>query len=494
MANRRSFLKTAGLAAAAIAMPGVSGRALSQDDKKPNILFIISDDLCAALSGYGHPQCKTPNIDRIAKEGVQFERAYSQFPVCGPSRASIFCGQYPTALGAIGNQHCMFRKKHPDIVTLPQFLKKNGYYTARVSKLFHMGVPGEIVAGTARYDDRRSWDKVVNIKAPEHKAPGKLEDLAPKMSFQGIDFVRVEADGDDLAHADGKAAQKAIELLNELKDKQFFLGVGMVRPHVPLVAPKGYFKDYSPDQMKLALVPENDLDDIPKPALSQANGNKFGMNEEQQRKVLSGYYASIAYMDAQVGKVVDELKRLELDKNTIVLFMSDHGYNLGEHTCWQKLSLWENTLRCPLIISAPWLKEGWGKKCMKVVEMLDLYPTLVDMCGFEPPSDLAGISMKPLVEDPDDKEWKDKYSYTITKGGDSLRTDKWRYNEWGGGGKKGKGKGGGNKTADNKELYDQVNDPGEFANLAKDPKHAKVLAEMKTLMDKARQRASQIKS
>ena len=486
MTNRRSFLKTAGFAVAAAALPGQAGRAIAQDRKKPNVLFIISDDLCAALSGYGHPQCKTPNIDRIAREGVQFERAYCQYPVCGPSRASILCGQYPAALGTMTNILSVFRKRHPDVVTLPQFLKKEGYYTARVSKLFHMGIPGEIVAGTARSDDRRAWDKAINIKTPEHHSPGEKEDLTPKVRSAGMSFIKVEAEGDDLVQADGQAAQKAIELLNELKDKPFFLGVGMVRPHVPLVAPKEYFKDYSPEQMKLAMVPEDDLSDVPKAAQTQTNKVKYGMDEEQKKKALSGYYASIAFMDAQVGKILDELKRLKLDENTIVLFTSDHGYNLGEHTCWQKLSLWENTVRCPLIISAPWLTKSRGRKCMKVVEMLDIYPTLVDMCGFNPPEGLPGTSMKQLMDDPSGKEWKDKCSYTITIEGESLRTDKWRYNEWRG--RKGKNK---TDTATNcpKELYDQEKDPGEFTNLARNPEYAEVIEEMGKMMEKARQRS-----
>jgi len=480
--DRRDFLKKCSAAAAGGIVLSSCNLHVNTKPKRPNVLFIISDDLCTALSGFGHPQCKTPNLDRLARRGMIFERAYCQFPVCGPSRASIMCGQYPTALGATGCKSSEFRSRYPELMTIPRFLRTKGYYAARVSKIYHMGVPGDILAGTAGMDDPLSWDETVNIMGPEQNAAGDKEDLCPKVTHQGVDFVKVEADGNDLVHADGMASQKAINLLQKLKEKSFFLGIGLVRPHVPLVAPKSYFAPYPPNIMDLAHVPKNDLDDVPEAAQSQTNAVKYGMSEEQQRKILGAYYASVAYMDAQVGKILDELDRLKLTEKTIVVFTSDHGYNLGQHTCWQKLSLWEDSVRVPFIISAPSLTkpDSEFRRTYKVIELIDLFPTIVELCGFQPPASLPGTSLTPLLKDPKGKGWNEKAAYTISMyGGESLRTKKWRYNEW-------------NQGADGVELYDHENDPSELANLAKNQGYQDILTDMSHQMQKARQRASRL--
>lgn len=480
--NRRKFLKAL-LAAAGGYLLTNRNLNLSMGPKNPNVLFIISDDLATALSGFGHPQCQTPNLDRLAKRGVIFERAYCQFPVCGPSRASIMTGQYPTAIGTTSNgPGSEFRSKYPKITTMSQFLRQQGYHAARVSKIYHMGVPGDILAGNDGVDDPLSWDEAFNVTGPEQNAPGDKEDLCPKVTHQGVDFVKIEADGDDLVHADGMATQKAIQLLRQLKNKKFFLGVGLVRPHVPLVAPRPYFVPYPPNDMQLAYVPEGDLDDVPEAAQSQTNAVKYGMSEDQQQKVLGAYYASVSYMDAQVGKLLDELERLNLREKTIVVFTSDHGYNLGQHTSWQKLSLWEDSVRVPFIISVPWLhrKSLDFRRTFKVTELIDLYPTIADLCGFDIPDNVPGQTMRPLLEDAEGKGWKEKNAYTISRfGGDSLRTKRWRYNEW-------------NEGRDGVELYDHDNDPGEFTNLADNPAYQNVLTEIKQQMKKAREKAKQL--
>jgi arylsulfatase A-like enzyme len=392
-------------------------------------------------------------------------------------------GQYPTAIGTIKNGNgSEFRSRLPGIVTMSQFLRKRGYYAARVSKIYHMGIPGDILAGTEGVDDPLSWDEAINILGPEQNAPGDKEDLSPLVTHQGVDFVKVEADGDDLVHADGMTAEHAVRLLGELKNKNFFLGVGLVRPHVPLVAPRAYFDPYDPNMMEIPFVPEGDLDDVPEAAQTQSNEVKYGMSEEQQRKTLGAYYASIAYMDAQVGKLLDELDRLNLTEKTIVVFTSDHGYNMGQHTCWQKLSLWEDSVRVPFIVSVPWLhrKAKDFRRTYKVTELIDLYPTIADLCGYDVPDNLPGQSLRPLLEDPQGKGWKEKPAYTITKsGGDSLRTNRYRYNEY-------------NKGKDGVELYDHQSDPQEFTNLAVDPAYASLVAEMKQQMETARQRASEL--
>jgi len=483
--NRRNFLRVAAFTGAAAGLTNATRLlAKSKSAKRPNVPFIISDDLCCALSGYGRRQCKTPNLDRLANRGMQFDRAYTMNPVCGPARAAIMSGLSPWTTDVMSNYYNSpktdaLRRRVKDLVTLPQFLKANGYHTARVSKIYHMGIPGEIIAGTARADDKESWDVAVNIKAGEQNLPGKKELLSPKMKFPGCAFNKVEADGADILHADAMAAEKAIGMLKATdKAKPFFLAVGLVRPHVPLVAPKRFFAPYPFKAMTLAKAPAGDLDDIPAAALKMKNEPRYGMNEEQQKKALGAYYASVTFMDAQVGKLLDALKKNGQEDNTIVLFMSDHGWNLGEHECWQKLSLFEDSIRTPLIISVPGMKTA-GKKCMRIIEHTDIYPTLVELCGFDAPKVLPGQSAVALLDDPESKKWKSKPAYTVTyRGrGESLRTEKWHLNLWSDG-KQGV------------ELYDVANDPGEFTNLAKDPKHAKTLkelsAQLRTIRNKFR--------
>ncbi len=481
--NRRKFLHTAAISGAAIGLLQTSNLlATDKPAKRPNILFIISDDLTCALSGYGRRQCKTPHLDRLAKRGVQFNRAYTMNPVCGPARAAIMSGLSPWTTGVMGNYYNgpnndKLRAKVKDLVTLPQFLKANGYHAARISKIYHMGIPGEIIAGTAHADDKKSWSVSFNIKAGEQHIPGKNEDLSPKMSHQGCDFVRVEADGPDNLHADRMATDKAVAMMPKLgKDKPFFLGAGLVRPHVPLVAPKRFFEPFVSKDMILAKTIKDDLKDVPSAALKMKNNPRYGMSKEQQKKALSAYYASVSFMDAQVGRLLDGLEKNGLEDNTIVLFMSDHGWNLGEHDCWQKLSLWEDSIRTPLIISIPGMKSA-GNKCDKIVEHTDIYPTLVELCGFTPPKALEGQSMKPLLDDPESSAWTDKPAYTVTYrgAGESLRTDDWHLNLW----------------SDGKagiELYDVKNDPGEFTNLAKNPKHAKTLKKLSAQLRATRAR------
>lgn len=478
--TRRNFLRTLTVSAAACAgMPWARGAVETGSRRKLNVLCIVSDDLCTALSGYGHPQCHTPNLDRLARRGVQFERAYTQYPVCGPARAALMTGLYPAATGCVSNGQSDFRNRFPDIITMPQLFRQNGYYTARVSKIFHMGIPGDILEGTSGIDDPQAWDEAINIKGPEQYAPGLKEDLCPKVTHQGVDFVKVEAEGGDLVHADGMTAERALELLRAHKDEPFFLAVGMVRPHVPLVAPEPYFEPYPPDKMRRPEVPEGDLDDVPEAAQTQTNAVKYGMSEEQQRKTLGAYYASVSYMDAQVGKLLDEVDRLGLAENTICIFTSDHGYNLGQHTCWQKLSLFEDSVRVPLIIAAP----GFGlenRKSYRVVEHIDLYPTLAEICGLDAPDYLHGNSFAELLRDPEADRFADADAYTITRaGGESLRTARWRYNLW----KDGK---------EGAELYDHDNDPEEFNNLAEHPDFAEVRANLDARLKAARARAANV--
>ena len=443
---------------------------------QPNVLFLMSDDLNTALSGFGHPQCKTPELDKLADRGIRFENMHCQYPVCGASRASLMSGLYPYTNGTMGNIGTL-RGNMPDVLTMSQLFRKNGYHVGRISKIYHMGIPGEIIAGTAERDDPHSWDEVVNIKAPEQNASGEKTNWSPK-NKSSQNFTGVVAEGDDLMHADGMAASHAIDFLRRHKDKPFFLACGFVRPHVPLVAPKKYFDRYDRDAMLAPVVPEDDLEDVPKIIRDyKRNSTSYGVTPELHKGLLEAYYASISFMDAQVGRVLDELEELGLADNTIVVFTSDHGYLLGHHHKFQKQHLFEEATRVPFIVSVPWMKNQHGKATAHITELIDLYPTLAELSGLTAPRRLQGQSMLPLLKNPKSDDWKKELAFTISRsGGESIRTPQWRFTQWD------HGKGG-------MELYDLKNDPGEFNNLAQDSKHAGQLEKMKRQLESTRREA-----
>ena len=438
----------------------------SAQKSKPNVLFLISDDLNTALSGFGHPQCKTPELDKLASRGIRFENMHCQYPVCGASRASLMSGLYPYTNGTLGNAGTL-RGNMPDVVTMSQMFRNNGYQVGRVSKIYHMGIPPEIIAGTATRDDPHSWDEAVNIKAPEQHAPGVSTHWSPKdkgsQTFEGV-----EAEGGDLVHADVMAANHAIDFLKRNKDKPFFLACGFVRPHVPLVAPAKYFDLYERDAMEAPVVPEDDLEDVPQIIRNyKRNSTTYGVTPELHKGLLEAYYASISYMDAQVGRVLDVLEELGLDENTIVVFTSDHGYMLGHHHKFQKQHLFEESTRVPFIVSVPWIKKQHGKATKHITELIDLYPTLADLSGLKAPKNLHGESLALLLKNPSSAGWRKDLAFTISRnGGESIRTHDWRYTHWGYGEK-------------GQELYDLKKDPGEFTNLVGDPKYSASMKKLK---------------
>ncbi|MCH1509107.1 MAG: sulfatase [Akkermansiaceae bacterium] len=429
--------------------------------EKMNVLFIISDDLTAtALSCYGNTACKTPNIDRLAAQGTRFTKAYCQGTYCGPSRASFMSGYYPHAIKMLG--YGSPRPNIGDRATWAQHFKNSGYYSARVSKIFHMGVPIGIEKGTDGPDDPASWTERFNSQGPEWRAPGDGETLENNPDGKkpgpvgGNTFVVVEADGDDLAHSDGKTAKKAAELIQTHKDEPFFLGVGFVRPHVPFVAPRRDYKDFLPyDKMILPEKVDGDWDDIPKQGINYKTSKNMKMDVRRQKKAVGGYYASVVYMDRMVGQVLDSLTKAGLDDKTIVIFTSDHGYHLGEHDFWAKVSLHDESAAIPLIIRIP------GKKpavCHSLVELLDLYPTLSKLCGLEVPSRLQGKDISPVFDNPK-HEVRDA-AFSVNGKGFLLREHDWAYIQYGEDGNKGI------------ELFDMKKDPKQYTNLANDPKHA----------------------
>ena len=449
---------------AALALSLVSAVAASPE--KPNVLFLIADDLNTALSGFGHKQCKTPNLDRLAERGVKFENMHCQYPVCGASRASLMSGLYPYSNRTLGNAGSL-RGSMPDVVTMSQIFRNRGYYAGRVSKIYHMGIPPEIIARTAERDDPESWDEAINIKALEQNAPGESTNWSPK-DKGSQSFTAVVASGGDSEHADGMAADHAIKILDKVKDKPFFLAVGFVRPHVPLVAPKKYFDGYDRAEMQAPNVPEDDLDDVPEVIRDyKRNSTSYGVTPELHKGLLQAYYASVSYMDAQVGRVLDALKEKGLEDNTIVVFSSDHGYLLGHHQKFQKQHLFEEATRVPFIISVPWLKEQHGRGTHKITELIDLYPTLAELAGIPAPGNLQGTSLTPLLIDTQSPQWTKDAAFTVSRsGGETIRTAEWRFTHWGFG-------------ENGTELYDLKKDPGEFTNQAQNPEYAAVVERLK---------------
>jgi iduronate 2-sulfatase len=440
-------------------------------DKKLNVLFIAVDDMNNDLGCYGHPLVKSPNIDRLAKSGIKFERAYCQFPLCSPSRTSILTGLRPDTTRTFDLSY-HFRQGLPDVVTLPQLFKQNGYYTARVGKLYHYGNPGQI--GTSGLDDPTSWGEFYN---PAGRDKTALEQDVIRYTGkpggslgQSMAYLN-DKEGSDSEHTDGKVANQAIELLERHKDSPFFLAVGFYRPHCPWITPKGYFEKYSMADIQLPPLSPDQRNSVPSFALEPTSKWPYhGVTPEQARECKLAYYAAISFVDAQIGRVLDALERLGLKDNTMIVFWSDHGYHLGEHGLWFKQSCYEESTRVPMIIAAPGLKSS-GKDCPRTVELVDLYPTISDLAGIKPPKTLEGASLRPLLENPT-AEWKRPAFSQVQRGatpGHSVRSERWRYIEWGYGEK-------------GAELYDHSVDPTELKNLASLPEHAGTVTEMKALL------------
>ncbi|MEH6305904.1 sulfatase [Olivibacter sp. CPCC 100613] len=434
-----------------------------QHAERPNVLFIAVDDLNNHERTYGQTYVKTPNIDRLALGGVQFNKAYNQYPLCSPSRSSLLTGHTPDVT-KIYELKTHFREILPEVVTLPQLFKNNGYFTARVGKIYHYGVPSQI--GTNGLDDSVSWNVRVNPKGRDKADESAVINLTPDRPL-GSALSYLKADGTDEEQTDGLIASEAIKLLTQSKNKQepFFLAVGFFRPHTPYVAPKRYFDLYPTETIPLPAQLPNDLGDIPKDALFTKPAH-WGLREEKQREALRAYYASISFMDAQLGRVLDALDKLQLSNNTIVVFWSDHGYNVGHHGQWMKQSLFETSARVPLIFRVPKFKGG--QQSDRTVELLDIYPTLAELAGLAAPKDLDGKSLVPLLRDPG-ASWA-KAAYTQVKRpngvvGRSVRTERWRYTEWD------HGKAG-------TELYDHEKDPDEFYNLTDNSSYRAIKQEL----------------
>jgi iduronate 2-sulfatase len=450
----------------------VRAQTATRQPRKLNVLLIVVDDLNTALGAYGNRTVISPNIDRLARRGVRFERAYAQYPVCNPSRNSFLSGLRPTQTGVLDNESAL-RAKLPNAVTLPQLFRQNGWFTAQIAKVFHVSQwdppnPADR-PGSWRLDDPLSWDYRMNTKPTAVGQQGVRRKLPGSPAPNDQLHYELVADGDDDDQEDGEAVRKAIALMSERRDKPFFIGVGMRRPHAAWVAPKKYFDLYPKEKLRLPRFADNER--ARKPAAAFTNKEPHYGEADNLLDLLRAYYASLTFMDVQVGRLMDAMDRMKLWDDTVVVLLGDHGFHLGEHGLWHKGTLFEEATRAPLIVVAPGAK-GNGKASPRIVEFVDLYPTLSELCGLPAPAGLAGRSLRTLLDAPEGR-WAGAAFTVVTRRdgerqylGRSVRTDNWRYTEWDEGRK-------------GTELYDHRRDPGEHRNLATEPKYASVVARMK---------------
>ena len=427
--------------------------------QKPNILFIAVDDLRPELNFYGATHIKSPNLDKLANESLVFNKAYCNIPVCGASRASLLTGMRPTRHRFI-NYSSRADVDVSDAISLPKLLRQNGYTTISNGKLYHHN-----------NDDSLAWN---NIWFPKGNTRNFLLEKNIKKNtasnFRGDAFESAEVE--DNAYFDGKIAQKGIADLRQLKEgkQPFFLALGFMKPHLPFNAPKKYWDLYNRNNIEL---PESYVqpETTPKEAFHNFGelrnyGNiprKGEINDQLAKELIHGYYACVSYVDAQIGLVLDELKRLELDDDTIVILWGDHGWNLGDHKLWSKHVTFETALRTPLMIKVPGKTKG--KKTEAITEFIDIYPSLVELVGLDIPDTVEGISFVPILNgETPKKDWavsKFKDAVTLIKG-DLF------YTEW---------------TKDDgvayaRMLFDHKTDPLELDNLAEKPEYKETVAQL----------------
>ena len=476
------------LLASGIALSAFPRALANEPDRARNVLFLAVDDLRPELGCYGNPLVKSPNLDRLAEQSMVFERAYCQAPVCGPSRASLLTGLRPDTTKVWGNK-THFRDTLPNAETLPQRFKKMGYHTESIGKVLH-----------GRMDDPQSWS--VPAWPPGGRQAGMqyvdLERLAamranePDRAWSGADIPTLTwkkrgswqaPDVPDNALQDGQAAERAVEALGRLRDRPFFLAVGFQKPHLPFTAPKKYFDLYDPASIP---VPSDPQRPVGSPSVAFTGSRELRgyadipdsgtVPESKVRELTHGYYAAISYMDAQVGRVLGELRELGLAENTVVILFGDHGFHLGEQQLWGKTTNFELDARSPLMLRVPGMRNA-GQASGRFVEFVDLYPTLCKACSVEPADGLEGTSLLPLLEDPN-RPWKRAAFSQIPRPyladqdwqqmGRSIRTDRYRYTEW-------TDRQGAVTT---RELYDLSVSPIETLNLAARPEHERVVRDL----------------
>lgn len=456
-------------------------------NRPPNVLFIISDDLNSDVGCYGSERAVTPNLDRLARMGLKFARAYCQYTACNPSRNSFLSGMRPNETG-LPAQWTALRSLVPDVTTLPQLFRENGYYTASIGKVFHIdGWDKRWPDAGWEKGDELSWDFRINCP-PAEQGPRRMPPFPRRgirLEWPGhsgaIDYGMISFES-DLAQDDGQATQEAIRQLDLPLDKPFFLAVGYRRPHAPFVAPEKYFWPYPLNTMQLP--DPGDRSDVTSLAFTVDPPN-YGEPEEM-KKMKMCYLASVSFLDSQVGRLLQSLEDHKLLDNTIIVFFSDHGFHLGEHGQWHKFTLFEQSARVPLLIRVPGVTRP-GSVCTESVELIDLFPTLQELCGLPSTTqELSGRSLVPLLQDPK-ADWTAQPAYTQIRRarnqsasvmGYSVRTAEYRYNEW---------------WLESKspelvatELYVLDDDPGEEVNQASNAGFAAVRIRLSELIKQQR--------
>ena len=497
---RMSGLFLGGVALAlACVCHGVGGTYASETENKPsdkyNVLMIAVDDLRPEAGCYGVPIIKTPHIDALASQGLLFNRAYCQQAVCSPSRTSLLLGRRPDTTRVYDLQ-THFRKRLPDVITLPQYFKNHGYHTQGLSKIYHGGLddpaswsvphwsPSKPMYGKPetladlnrrREEMRKKEGPATRVLEKDPKTGIPLRVSAPRYRVYGPAWE--DPDVPDDALPDGETTNRAIELLRELKDRRFFLAVGYLKPHLPFVAPKKYYDLYRKDEIPLAPNPFPP-EDCPPIALTnwgelrayQGIPPTGPLPESMARDLVHGYFAATSYVDAQIGRLLAEVDRLGLRDSTIIVLWGDHGWHLGDHGLWCKHTNFESATRSLLIFRVPGQPHP-GAKTDALVEFVDIYPTLCELCGLPIPEGLEGTSLVPLFENPV-RPWKKAAFSQYPRGkvmGHSMRTDRYRYTEW-------RPSAGGQPVA--VELYDHVTDPQENVNLAGRPEYKELVAQL----------------
>lgn len=447
--TRRDFLSTGLKVGAAAFTTALLPKFKADANCHYNVMFFIVDDLRPLLGCYGHPEMHTPNIDRIAQRGTLFNRAYCQIPLCHPSRTSILTGLRPNTT-RVSNNWAGFRERLPNVVTLPQHFKNSGYHTQSV---------GKVAQNLERQDDAYSWS------VPSWTQPSSYASRFTVPSWEALDV-------EDEELRDGRTAKRAIEVLEEIQYKSFFLAVGFRKPHLPFYAPKKYYELYDDVSFNLPVSSE-----IPDNAPSITDGNFEGfrdfkdipdegpLSDAKTLELIRAYAASTSYTDAQVGRVLNHLDDLKLTENTVIVFVGDHGFHLGEHGKWLKNTLFDVSLRSPLIVSVP-NQTYRGAKTDALTELVDIYPTLCEACHISIPPQLEGISMMPVIQEPT-RTWKTAaFSQKGQNIGISIRTDQYRYTEWG------------RSARNGRELYDYHADPHETVNIADLPENRELVAQL----------------
>lgn len=432
------------------------------ESARPNVLFIMADDLRDYGGVFTRQLVKTPNLDRLAARGVRFDRAYAQYPVCNPSRTSLLSGLRCEETGIVGNQE-FFREKLPDLVTLPQLLRQGGWTAHSFGKIYHTASTGENQR-EAWLDVGKSWDKAETIMPTAARLEGEVRNLTNgKLQWCEVGSM----DDPEEEQPDARTATAAILSMEELSTsgKPWMIAAGFHRPHDPFHSPRKYFELYPKHQLPLYQDPAGTTALKPLSITSPWLATFAAFSDDDRRSFLQAYLAGVSFMDAQVGRLLDALDRLNLANDTIIVFLGDHGYHLGERGWWNKSSLFDRSCRAPLLIAAPGVKGG--QICRSPVEFVDIYPTIADLCGLKPPHKLAGKSLRPVLEDAS-REHTGAAFTLVTRGakkfGQSVRTSRWRFTQWSDGAM---------------ELYDHDADPEEVQDVSGKPEHEAIVAEMK---------------